>query len=162
MQVQENYSIKVNEAVDIPYTYTSTTRENVEFSWTSTNPDVLRVYWNRMRGLKPGTAEIIVSTLDKTFEKRIKVTVGSEKEVKVQDVQVQDTYTIKVDEAIDIPYTFSPTNSTNAEFDWISTEPEKLRVYWNRMRGLKPGTAEIIIRTLDKTFEKRIKVNIVE
>ncbi len=157
---QDSYFIQVDEAVDIPYTFTPITSENAEFSWTSTNPDVLRVYWNRMRGLKPGTAQIIVRTLDGTFEKRINVTVGSQKEVKVQNMQVQGDYKIKVDEAVDIPYSYTPTNATNAEFSWTSTNPDVLRVYWNRMRGLKPGTAEIIVKTLDGTFEKRINVTV--
>ena len=46
-----------------------------DFSWTSTNPSVVRVYWDKIRGLKPGTAEIIIKSLDNSTEKRIKITV---------------------------------------------------------------------------------------
>ena len=63
-----------------------------------------------------------------------------------------------MNEAADIGYTYEPINSSNAEFYWDSSDSEIIRVWGNRIRGLKVGTAEIIITTLDGTFEKRIKV----
>jgi hypothetical protein len=44
----------------------------------------------------------------------------------------------------------------NAEFEWSSSNPEILRVWNNRFRGLAEGKAEVIARTVDGTVEKRI------
>ncbi len=161
---QNSYTLNVDEAIDIPYTYTPTNAVNAEFYWDTSNPEVLRVFGNRIRGLKEGTAEIIITTIDKSFEKRVKVTVkkqNSSNNVYVTDVKLDKTeYTVYEDEAIDIPYSYAPTNATNAEFYWDTSNPEVLRVFGNRIRGLKEGTAEIIITTIDKSFEKRVKVTV--
>ena len=137
---------------------------NAEFYWDTSNPEVLRVFGNRIRGLKEGTAEIIITTIDKSFEKRVKVTVkkqNSSNNVYVTDVKLDKTeYTVYEDEAIDIPYSYAPTNATNAEFYWDTSNPEIIRVFGNRLRGLKAGTTELIIRTLDGKFEKRVKVTV--
>ncbi len=157
------YTISVDEAIDIPYSYTPTNATNAEFYWDTSNAEVLRVYGNRIRGLKEGTAEIVIKTLDGRFEKRVKVTIKrpTSGNIYVTDVRLDKTeYTISVDEAIDIPYSYTPTNATNAEFYWDTSNAEVLRVYGNRIRGLKQGTAEIVITTLDGRFEKRVKVTV--
>ena len=164
---KEEYTAKVDEAIDIPFTYTPTDAANAEFYWTSSDDEILRVWGNRFRTLKQGTAEVIVRTLDGTFEKRIKVTVKETtneptvsyvKEIKTE----KEEYTAKVDEAVDISYTYAPTDAVNAEFYWTSSDDEILRVWGNRFRALKPGIAEVIVRTLDSTIEKRIKVVVKE
>ena len=164
---KEEYTAKVDEAVDISYTYAPTDAVNAEFYWTSSNDEIIRVWGNRFRALKPGIAEVIVKTLDGTIEKRIKVTVKEitneptisyVKEIKTE----KEEYTAKVDEAIDIPFTYTPTDAVNAEFYWTSSDNEILRVWGNRFRALKPGIAEVIVRTLDSTIEKRIKVVVKE
>ena len=151
------YTVDVNEAVDIPYSYEPSNATNAEFYWTSSNDEILRVWGNRFRALKPGTAEVIVKTLDGTLEKRIKVIVTNIESVK--NIILDETeYTVDVNEAVDIPYSYEPSNATNAEFYWTSSNDEILRVWGNRFRALKPGTAEVIVRTLDGTIESRIKV----
>ena len=164
---KEEYTAKVDEAIDIPFTYTPTDAANAEFYWTSSDDEILRVWGNRFRTLKQGTAEVIVRTLDGTFEKRIKVTVKETtneptvsyvKEIKTE----KEEYTAKVDEAVDISYTYAPTDAVNAEFYWTSSDDEILRVWGNRFRALKPGIAEVIVKTLDGTIEKRIKVTVKE
>ena len=156
---KKEYVVEVNEAVDIKYTYLPEDATNAEFYWTSSNDEVLRVFGNRFRALKPGTAEVIVTTLDGTFKKRVKVTVKDPGEVK--DIKFEkEEYKAKVGEAVDIKYTYLPENATNAEFYWTSSNDEIIRVWGNRFRALKPGTAEVIATTLDGKFEKRVKVTV--
>ena len=156
-----SYIVNIDDAVDIPFSYTPQYASNAEFDWISSNPEVLRVYNNRFRGLKEGTAEVIVRTRDGSLEKRIKVVVRDSNKNYVTDIQLpQMEYTIYETQAVDIPFSYNPTNAVNAEFEWYSTNPEVLRVYNNRFRGLKPGTAEVVVRTLDGTYEERIKVNV--
>ena len=38
--------------------------------------EIIRVFGNRFRGLKEGNADIIITSLDGSFEKRIQVTVS--------------------------------------------------------------------------------------
>ena len=66
---QEEYTIGINEAIQINYNYLPENAENTDFSWESSNPDVLRVYWNQIRGLKEGTSEVIIKTPEGITEK---------------------------------------------------------------------------------------------
>ena len=144
---KKNYIIAVDEAVDIDYSCTPNNAINGELDWISTNPEVLRVYNNRFRGLKEGTAEIIVRTrTGPKVEERIKVEVRKTLFVNKINIPTKN-YIIALNEAVDIDYSCTPNNAINRELDWISTNPEVLRVYNNRFRGLKEGTAEIIVRT---------------
>ena len=157
---QEEYTAYVGQAIDLTYDYAPTNSENAQFEWYAEDQEIIRVYNNRFRGLKEGTTNIVVKTLDGLYVKKIKVTIkGSQ--VNVQDIILDQTeYTVDENEAVDIPFSYTPEYATNAEFDWISSNPEILRVYNNRFRGLKEGVAEVIVRTRDGSLEKRIKVKV--
>ena len=161
---KSEYTVSVDEAVDIRYSYSPKNAVNAQFDWISSNPEVIRVFGNRFRGLKEGTAEVIVKTVDGSVEERIKVTVKGEESntsSKVEKINFEQTeYTASVDEATDIPYSYSPEDATNAEFYWTSSNDEIIRVWGNRFRALKPGTAEVIVRTVDGSIEARIKVTV--
>jgi len=118
--------------------------------------DVLSVYWNKVRGLKAGTSEIIIKSLDGTVEKRITVVVQEDTGIKI--TPKQEKYTIGVGEVINVNCTYSPNNVTEQDFTWTASDSSVLSVYWNKVRGLKAGTSEIIIKSLDGTVEKRITV----
>ncbi|HCF34366.1 MAG TPA: hypothetical protein DER15_03390, partial [Clostridiales bacterium] len=65
----------------------------------------------------PGTAEVIARTIDGTVEKRIEVTVNDPG--KVEKINIEKTeYSVNVNDAIDIPFTYAPVNAANAEFYW--------------------------------------------
>ncbi len=155
------YTVYENEAVDIPFSYTPEYATNAEFDWISSNPEILRVYNNRFRGLKEGVAEVIVKTRDGSLEKRIKVKVQKKGKVYVEDIITdKEEYVASVNEAVDLTYTCTPQNSQNTQLEWYAENPEIIRVYNNRFRGLKKGTTNIVVRTLDGMFEKKIKVTI--
>ena len=157
---QEEYTIGINEAIQINYNYLPENAENTDFSWESSNPDVLRVYWNQIRGLKEGTSEVIIKTPEGITEKRIKVNV-----IKIPVEQIipeEEEYTIGVNEVIDINYSYLPENATNIDFSWTASDTSVLSVYWNKVRGLKEGNAYIIIKMPDSSLEKRIKINVVD
>ena len=156
---KKEYIVNIGEAIDIPFTYTPNYASNAEFEWIASNDEVIRIWGNRFRALKEGKAEVIVRTLDKTVEERIKVIVRNPNKTYVEDIVIDQTkYEVKVDEAIDIPFTYTPLNAENAEFEWTTENPEIIRVWGNRFRALKKGTAEVIVRTLDGTIEKRLQV----
>ena len=158
---QKQYTVNLNEAVDIPFTYTPSYATNAEFEWTTDNPEIIRVWGNRFRGLKEGTAEVIVRTLDGTVEEKIQVIVRDPSKIYVEDILIDQTeYEVGINEAVDIPFTFTPANADNAEFEWTTENPEIIRVWGNRFRALQKGTAEVIVRTLDGTVEKRLQVTV--
>ena len=155
------YTVCENEAGDIPFSYTPQYATNAQFDWISSNPEILRVYNNRFRGLKEGVADVIVRTRDGSLEKRIKVKVQKKGKVYVKDITTdKEEYVAKVNEAVDLTYSCTPQNSQNAQLEWYAENPEIIRVYNNRFRGLKKGTTYIVVRTLDGMFEKKIKVTI--
>ena len=152
-----SYTIGLNESTNIKCTYTPSSLTKNDFSWTSSNPDVVRVYWDKIRGLKPGTSTITIKSLDGSYTKKINVTVSK------QDVKVtpeKTSYTINKNDTMHIKCNYSPSYLTKNDFSWTSTNPSVVRVYWDKIRGLKPGTAEIIIKSLDNSTEKRIKITV--
>ena len=156
---QEEYTAYIGQAIDLSYTYAPSNSTNAQFEWYAENPEIIRVYNNRFRGLAKGTTNIVVKTLDGLYVKKIKVTIKDPG--KVKDIVLNTTeYTVDENEAVDIPFTYTPEYATNAEFDWISSNPEIVRVYNNRFRGLKEGVADVIVRTRDGSVEKRIKVKV--
>ena len=153
------YSLYINEAIDIPFTYTPNNAANAEFEWTSSNPEILRVWGNRFRALKAGTAKVIVKTKDGTVKNQIEVIV--EDPGKVKTINLEKTkYNVHINDAVDMPFTYTPNNATNAEFEWISSDSEILRVWGNRFRALKEGVAEVLVKTKDGTVENKIKVTV--
>ena len=104
---------------------------------------------------------MIVRTRDGSLEKRIKVKVQKPGKVYVEDIITdKEEYVASVDEAVDLTYTCTPQNSENTQLEWYAENPEIIRVYNNRFRGLKKGTTYIVVRTLDGMFEKKVKVTI--
>ena len=155
---QETYTIGINEAIDINCTYTPSNLTAEDFTWTASNPEILSVYWDRIRGLKAGTTELIIKSLDGTYEKKIKIIVKGNSDINTEVKPEQETYTIGINEAININCTYTPSNLTAEDFRWTASNPEILSVYWDRIRGLKAGTTELIIKSLDGAYEKKIKI----
>ena len=154
---KDSYEIKVNESINIGYGYSPTDATNTNFTWTSSDPEVLSVYWNKIRGLKPGTAELIIRTDDGTVEKRVKITVKSDSTV----IPDKNEYTIELNQAIDINCKYTPSGTTAEDFTWTAEDPSILSVYWNRVRGLKSGSTNLIIKSMDGTFVKKVKINVI-
>lgn len=156
---QAEYTAYIGQAIDLSYNYAPANSNNAQFEWYAENPNIIRVYNNRFRGLAKGTTNIVVKTLDGLYVKKIKVTIKDPG--KVKDIVLNTTqYTVYENEAVDIPFSYTPQYATNAQFDWISSNPKILRVYNNRFRGLKEGVADVIVRTRDGSLEKRIKVKV--
>ena len=158
---KEKYIINIDEAVDINFSYEPGDSVNAEFEWSSSDSDVLRVYGPRFRGLKEGKAEVIVKTAEGLIEKKIEVYVRDPKKSYVEKINIEKSeYNIAVDEAVDINFSYEPKNSVNAEFEWTTNNPDVIRVWGPRIRGLKEGEAELIGRTKDGTVETRVKVKV--
>ena len=157
---QNAFTVGIDETGDAIPVITPSNATDQSVEWTSSNPDVVRVWNGHFRGLKEGTSVLTAKTIDGGYTATCTVTVIDQSKLYVNDIQFeQDQYIIEIDEAVDIPFTYTPEGSVNYEFDWISSDPEVLRVYNNRFRGLKEGTAEVIVRTrTGPTVEKRIKV----
>ena len=74
----------------------------------------------------------------------------------------QEEYTITKDKVIDINCKYNPSNLTEQDFTWTASDADILSVYWNKVRGKKVGTTDIIIKSIDGKYEKRVKFVITE
>ena len=75
-------------------------------------------------------------------------------------VPKEESYMIKVDEPINIECEYNPSNLTSQDFTWKAEDPTILSVYWDKIRGLKEGTTNLIIESLDGTYSTKIKITI--
>ena len=158
---KERYIVSINEKGNIVVNFTPNNVTNKNLIWECSDSEIVRVYNGDFRGLKEGKATIKITSEDGKNETSCEVIVRNPNKKYVEKINLPfTTYTAKIDEAVDIDFSYEPVKSDNAEFEWISSNEEILRVWGPRFRALKEGTAELIARTTDGTVEARIKITI--
>lgn len=160
---KEKYIININEKSNIAIKFTPDNATNKKLIWECSDPEVVRVYNGDFRGLKEGIAKITIMTEDKIQQTTCYVIVRNPNKKYVENIKLPfSTYTAKINEAVDIDFNYQPIDSSNAEFEWSSSNNEILRVWGPRFRALKEGTAKVIVKTKDGTIIEKIKIIIKE
>lgn len=132
---------------------------NKKIKWTSSNSKVASVsQMGKIKGEKEGTAIIIASSGGEIA--KIKVTV-SKKEVAVTSITISpNKKTIKVGEEYLFTTAISPSNATNPNITWTSSDKRIATVSKGKVKGIKEGTITITATT--NNGKKSIATIIVE
>ena len=133
---------------------------NKNVTWTSSDETVATVKDGKVTALKPGTVRIIVKTSDGGKTAECQVTVVA-KVYPVTGVTLDKTSAelTEGDELV-LAATVSPTNATNKNVTWTSSDETVATVKDGKVTALKPGTAKITVKTEDggKTAECVVQV----
>ena len=159
----DNKSIAITEGDEITLIATinpqNATNKNV--TWSSSNTEVAVVDNGKVTALKPGQADITVTTEDggKTATCEVKV---SEKVYPVTSVSLDKT-SVEMTEGdeITLTATVNPSNATNRNVTWSSSNTEVAVVKDGKVTALKPGltTIEVLTEDGDKKASCKVVVN---
>ncbi|MCL1838773.1 MAG: Ig-like domain-containing protein, partial [Propionibacteriaceae bacterium] len=152
-------SVKVGGTATLTPTITPSNATNKNLTWSSSNSAVATVDAKGVvTGRAAGTATITVKTADggKTAVVQVKVNVP------VAGVKLSpSTLTLKVGAKSTLTPTITPTNATNKNLTWSSSNTAVATVDAKGMvTGKKPGTVNITVKTVDdgKTAVTQVSV----
>ena len=122
---------------------------NKNVTWTSSDESIATVENGKVLAVKAGTASITVTTEDGRKTIICEVTVMS-RIINVTDISLNMTYVemTKGDE-ITLITTINPSNATNKNTIWTSSNTEVAAVENGKVTAISEGTANITVRTED-------------
>ena len=122
---------------------------NKNVSWKSSNTSVATVSNGKVTALKAGTASITVTTEDGGKTATCQVTVNA-RVYNVESVSLDKTsITLTEGDSQTLTATVSPSNATNKNVSWKSSNTSVATVSNGKVTALKAGTATITVTTDD-------------
>ncbi len=141
-------------------TVTPSNATNQNVKWKSTNTAVTTVENGLVKAIAPGQANIIVVTEDGSFTASCLVTVQAQS-IAVTGVYLDKTeLTMTVDGRYTLHASISPSNATNKNIRWKSTNPSVAKVENGVVTAVAPGQADIIVTTEDGGFTASCHVTV--
>ena len=134
---------------------------NRNLRWSSSDEMVTSVADGKVTAHKAGKAVIVVSTEDGGLTANCQVTVNS-KAVSVESVSLdRKDLALTVGESATLTATVFPSNATDKNVRWTSTNTSVVSVVNGKVTALKVGSATITVTTYDgkKTANCQVSVN---
>ncbi|MEQ8235477.1 MAG: Ig-like domain-containing protein [Syntrophomonadaceae bacterium] len=118
-------------------------------TWSSDNPSVATVSsTGKVTAVTAGSTVISVKTNDGGFVAKCTVSVIAP--IAVTSVSINATsVSLKVGETVTLKADISPTDATNVNVDWFTTDSKIASVNNGLVTGVAPGIATIMVRTQD-------------
>ena len=158
----QNITMYVGQTSSVSATVTPENATNKSVKWTSSDTNVVIVDNNgRLDAKKVGTANITVTTNDGFKTSTVKVTVVT-KPVPVTGVKLNaSSITLSKNEKTILKTTITPSNATNNQVTWKSSNESVVTVDQNGTVTAKNyGTANITVTTNDGKKTATVKVNV--
>ena len=122
---------------------------NKNVTWSSSDPSVVSVVNGYIVALKTGRATITVKTEDGGKTATCEVTVNT-KTVPVTSVSLDKTSVELIEgDVITLTATINPSNASNKNVTWSSSNPSVATVSNGKVTALKVGNATITVKTED-------------
>lgn len=135
---------------------------NKNVTWSSTNPSVATVANGLVTGVGEGSATIIATTEDGAKMATCLVTVKSDV-IAVQGITLDKTeMTMNPGKTSPLNATVTPSNATNKNISWSSTDPGVATVSNGFVTAVAPGSTVISAITEDGKFSAFCVVEVVE
>jgi uncharacterized protein YjdB len=148
--LKKNYAIAAGESDAVRYSLQPDDASEKSVSFTSSDTDVATVdAAGVIHAVKPGTAEILLRTLDGTgLSGSAFVTVA---EVKLEGISLEESsLALAVGEKAQLHPAFEPKSSTSTDVRYTSSDPEVASVgEGGQVEALKPGKATITVESAE-------------
>ena len=156
-------TVKVGETFQINYTVSPSDARFKTVTWSSSNPTVASVNTGKVTAKAPGKATITCKTADGGYTATCAVTV-EEEYVKVTGVSLDKTeMTMKKGANKYLTATVKPSNATNKEVTWTSSDKEVAYVNASgKVSAYKAGMATITVKTKDGGYKATCKVTVTQ
>ena len=147
---KENLTLKINTTQLLTATVFPENATDKEVTWTTLNAEIAKVSeTGYVTGVKAGIATITVTTKDGGFTDTCKVTV-TEENIRVNKVSLnEENKKIKKGETFTLVETIEPSNATNKNVTWTSSNEDVATVLGGVVTAFKPGTTTITVKTAD-------------
>lgn len=138
---------------------------NKNVMWTTSNDKVATVNNGVITGIAKGTATITVTTQEGNYKATCQVTVLEQEEVptmvKVTGINLNKTEaTIEVGKTDSLVATVLPSNATNKNTTWMSSDTNIIRVENGVVTAIAEGNAEVIVTTEDGNYTASCQVTV--
>ena len=148
------------EELELTVTVNPSDATNKNVTWSSSDETVAKVMNGKVTALKPGSAKITVTTEDGGKKAECAVTVVA-KTYPVTGVTLDKT-SVELTEGdeLQLVATVTPSNATNKNVTWSSSDETVAKVVGGKVTALKTGVAKITVTTSDggKTAECTVVV----
>jgi arabinan endo-1,5-alpha-L-arabinosidase len=154
-------TIRVGQTYQLKATVSPTNATNQNVTWKSSNKKVATVDANGLvTAKKKGTAVITVTTEDGSYTAQCKITV--KKAISVTSVKLNKSKkTLKVGKTVTLKAKVKPTNATNKNVTWKSSNKKVATVDSNgKVTALKKGTTTITVITKDGKYKAKCKITV--
>ena len=155
----KNITLEVEATKTVVVTY-----EGDELVWETSDSTVISINNGVITALKEGTAVITVSLKDHSdYKATINVTVNKKQEqiIEVNGIALAGKRTeVEVGTEFTLSPVVTPTNATNKEITWTSSDPTVATVVDGKVTALKVGTTEISAKAGDK--EDKFTLTVIE
>ena len=139
----------------------NTTKTRLTFY--SSNEDIAEIDdFGNIKPLTTGTVTIKVKT-ENNLEKEITLNVVPKKDVEIEEINASDEISLYNKELALLEYQIYPLDTANKSVEINITDEDILSIEDGVIKGLKPGTTSIVIRSKQNSnVEKTITVNVLE
>ena len=148
------------DELELTITVNPSDATNKNVTWSSSDETVAKVMNGKVTALKPGSAKITVTTEDGGKKAECAVTVVA-KTYPVTGVTL-DKASVELAEGdeLQLVATVTPSNATNKNVTWSSSDETVAKVVGGKVTALKTGVAKITVTTSDggKTAECTVAV----
>ena len=159
---QEELSLTVGGTFTLVATITPSKADNKNITWTSSNVDVASINEGLITALSVGETTITVTTEDGGFTASCKVNVLAAP-VAVTGVELNyNEYTLKVGKQITLQERLVPSNATNHNVTWTSSDETIATVENGTVLAKAAGSATIEVKTEDGEYTATCEVTVVE
>ena len=151
--------LKVGETETLTVSFTPTTAENKEVTWSSNNDDIIQIKDGIVKALKPGTAEVKVVSKEGKKEAICKITVVTDP---IESISFSDELiTIYVGNTVTLATNSVPENTVIENPIWTSTDEEIATVKDGVVTAKKIGTTIVTVSDELNKVTASIEVNVV-
>lgn len=153
-------TLNVGEKYTLKATVSPSNASNKAVTWKSSDTSVAKVSSSgKITAVGKGTATITCTAKDGSVKAKCKVTV---KTVKVKSLKLSESsLRLMVGDSDRLTATIKPTNATNKNVTWKSSNPDVAKVSSKgKVTGVNKGTATITCITKDGKIKKTCKVTV--
>lgn len=159
-------TLKIGDSLSLTATVTPSNATNKNVTWSSSNSSIASVVNGVVTANRAGTATITATTADGGFVATCVVTVESDLQpdddvVSVSSIQLDKTsMTLALGISVRLKATITPSNATNQNIVWSSSNPSVAYVSNGLVTANKAGTAIITATTEDGGFVATCNVTV--
>jgi len=151
--------LKMGESSSISATVSPGDASNKNVSWSSSNTSVATVDNGKVKAVGGGNATITVRTEDGGYAATCELTV----KVPVTGISIDKTsLTLAETESETIVLTFIPSDATNQNVTWSSSDDSIATVSDGQVSAIKAGSVTITVKTEDGGFTSSCDLTVIE